>query len=102
MRIGLHVVAQPARGSGPVDVSWIDEILARVDGYAIDRLSTGDVIGNHLECFAALGYMAARTSRVEIGPFITTPATRDVGLLAAAALSLDAMTGGRAYFVLGR
>jgi len=100
-RIHVHVIAQPSRAGVP-GVTWMDEILDGIDGYPVDRLSTGDVVGNHLECFTALGYMAARTSRVHIGPFVTTAATRDVGLLAAAALSLDAVSRGRAYMILGR
>jgi len=102
VRVTVHVVARPARGEAVADIGWIDEILERVDRYAIDRLSIGDVQGNHLECFSALGYAAARTNRVGLGPLVTNAATRDVGVLAAAAASLDSMSRGRAFVVLGR
>lgn len=102
MRIHLHLVATPRLDGGRPTVRWIDEILARVDAYEIDRVSTGDVFGNHLECFMALGYMASRTRRVQVGPLITTAAHRHIGLLASAAASLDAISHGRAYLVIGR
>jgi len=102
VRVTVHVVARPTRGEAAADIGWIDAILARVDRYTIDRLSIGDVQGNHLECFSALGYAAARTNRVGLGPLVTNAATRDVGVLAAAAASLDAMSRGRAFLVLGR
>ncbi|HVW18116.1 MAG TPA: LLM class flavin-dependent oxidoreductase [Solirubrobacteraceae bacterium] len=102
VRVHVHLVAQPGLVDGAAGVGWIDEILARVDGYAIERISTGDVVGNHLELFSALGYMAARTSRVHVGPYVTNGATRDVGYLASLGLSLDAMTRGRAFLILGR
>jgi 5,10-methylenetetrahydromethanopterin reductase len=100
-RIHVHIVTAPRAGArGPF--RWLDEILERADEYAIDRLSTGDVLGNHLECFTALGYMAGRTSRAQLGPFITTAAHRDVAMIAASTASLDAVTDGRAFLVLGR
>src|SRR5262245_527546 len=100
MRIHVHVIARPR--SGPDAVGWFDEILAAIDGYPIDRLSTGDGQGNHLECLTALGYMAAKTARIHVGPLVTQTATRDPGEIAAALASLDAVSGGRVFLVLGR
>jgi 5,10-methylenetetrahydromethanopterin reductase len=102
MRVTVTLVARPAPDPARSPVAWIDEILARIDHYAIDRLSIGDVQGNHLECFSALGYAAARTRRVALGPLVTNAVTRDVGVLAAAAASLDALSAGRAFMVLSR
>jgi alkanesulfonate monooxygenase SsuD/methylene tetrahydromethanopterin reductase-like flavin-dependent oxidoreductase (luciferase family) len=54
------------------------------------------------ECFASLGYLAALTSRIEIGVSVTTPYVRPTALLASAAATLDQFAGGRFTLGLGR
>jgi 5,10-methylenetetrahydromethanopterin reductase len=103
MRVTLVLIVRPDRGAGGgTDLAWFDELLAHVDRYDIERIAVGDVQGNHLELFSALGYAAARTARVGLGPHVTNVVTRDVGVIAAAAASLDAVSRGRAFFVLSR
>src|SRR4051795_5292715 len=48
-----------------------------------------------------MGYLAARTSTVEIGSAILNVYTRTPGLLASTAAGLDSVTGGRAIIGLG-
>jgi 5,10-methylenetetrahydromethanopterin reductase len=103
MRVSVHIVPRPSwQGHGVPNIDWLDDILGRVDGYDIDRLTIGDAQGNHLECFSGLGYIAAKTQRVQIGPNVTNAVTRDVGVIAAAGASLDAMSRGRSFLSLSR
>ena len=101
---GLHLslLAAPTREGAGLSVRRIDALLEAVDELPVDRISVGDHQGHHVECYTALGYIAARTRRVGIGPTVTTAATRDPGLHAASLATLDALSGGRAFAVLGR
>src|SRR5680860_1620522 len=54
------------------------------------------------ECFASLGYLAAVTSRIDIGVSVTTPYVRPAALLASAAATLDQFSKGRFQLGLGR
>lgn len=101
---GLHLslLASPTREPDGLSVQRIDALLEAIDATPVDRISVGDHQGHHLECYSALGFIAARTRRVHIGPTVTTAATRDPGLHAASLASLDALSHGRAFAVLGR
>jgi 5,10-methylenetetrahydromethanopterin reductase len=100
MKIGVHLLAWPEQGRASAD--GFERRVRAADAYGFDRITTGDVQGNHLECFTALAYVAALTARVGVGPLTTHGVTRDAGVAAAAVASLDAISGGRAFFVLGR
>ncbi|MCC6313951.1 MAG: LLM class flavin-dependent oxidoreductase [Thermomicrobiales bacterium] len=54
------------------------------------------------ECFAALGYVAAATERIELGVGITTPYVRSPAVLASAAATLDRCANGRFTLGIGR
>ena len=111
MDIGLHIsnFSWPGGGQG------IAENLARVAGTAEDvgfgRISVMDhvwqigVIGPPeepmLEAYTALGYLAARTSRVELLAVVTAVSYRDPGLLAKAVTTLDVLSNGRAMLGIG-
>ena len=56
----------------------------------------------HEETFSVLGYLAAVTRNVELGLGVANPYTRDPGLLAMAAATLDRISGGRFLLGLGR
>lgn len=47
------------------------------------------------ECFSLLGYLAANTSRLELGTCVTNPRTRDATVIASAFATLQEMTSGR-------
>ena len=100
---GVHasMLARPAREESGLSFAGMDAILEAVDDYAIDRLSVGDHQGNHPESYAGLGYLAAKTSRVHIGPYVTNAVARDAGLIAASLATLDALSRGRIFWVLG-
>jgi 5,10-methylenetetrahydromethanopterin reductase len=54
------------------------------------------------ECFASLGYLAAKTERIALGVSVTTPYVRPAALLASAAATLDQFAQGRFRLGLGR
>ena len=54
------------------------------------------------EAFATLGFLAARTRRVQLGISVTVPYVRNVAMLAAAAATLDRFSQGRLILGLGR
>jgi alkanesulfonate monooxygenase len=111
MDIGLHVsnFSWPGGGSG------IAENLSRVAVAAEDagftRLSVMDHVWQiemvgppeepMLEAYTALGYLAARTSRVELLAWVTAVSYRDPGLLAKSVTTLDVLSNGRAMLGIG-
>lgn len=80
-------------------------LAAEADGFAItwvlDHVDGAMVRGDRplLECFTLLGALAAATSTIGLGSLVANVANRHPGILAAAASSVDRISGGR--FVLG-
>jgi 5,10-methylenetetrahydromethanopterin reductase len=56
----------------------------------------------HEETFSLLGYLAAVTQKLKLGVGVVNPYTRNPGLLAMAAATLDRISGGRFLLGLGR
>jgi alkanesulfonate monooxygenase SsuD/methylene tetrahydromethanopterin reductase-like flavin-dependent oxidoreductase (luciferase family) len=54
-----------------------------------------------LECFTLLGAMAASTTRIELGSLVVNIANRNPGVMAMAAASVQAISGGRLVLGLG-
>ena len=54
-----------------------------------------------LEAYTTLGYLAARTSRVELLAWVTAVSYRDPGLLAKIVTTLDVLSNGRAWLGIG-
>src|SRR5437764_2164740 len=54
-----------------------------------------------LEAYTTLGYLAAVTSRVELGTLVTGVTYRDPGMLAKIVTTLDVLSGGRAWLGIG-
>jgi alkanesulfonate monooxygenase SsuD/methylene tetrahydromethanopterin reductase-like flavin-dependent oxidoreductase (luciferase family) len=67
-----------------------------------DQLS-GETSGGrwNLECWTLLSAVAARTTRVMVGPFVLNIANRDPATMAIAAATLQRLSGGRLLFGLG-
>jgi alkanesulfonate monooxygenase SsuD/methylene tetrahydromethanopterin reductase-like flavin-dependent oxidoreductase (luciferase family)/predicted kinase len=53
------------------------------------------------EAYVTLGFLAARTQRMEIGTLVTPPTFRAPGVLAKMIATLDVVSGGRAFCGLG-
>ena len=54
-----------------------------------------------LEAYTTLGYLAARTSTVELVSWVTAVVYREPGMLAKLVTTLDVLSGGRAWLGIG-
>jgi len=63
--------------------------------------ATGDAAQPMLEAYTTLGFVAAHTSRLRIGPLVVGVTYRHPGLLAKTATTLDVLSGGRSFFGIG-
>ena len=54
-----------------------------------------------LEAYTTLGYLAARTSKVELVSWVTAVIYREPGMLAKLVSTLDVLSGGRAWLGIG-
>jgi alkanesulfonate monooxygenase len=54
-----------------------------------------------LEAYTTLGYLAARTTRIELLAWVTAVVYREPGLLAKCVTTLDVLSGGRAWLGIG-
>jgi F420-dependent oxidoreductase-like protein len=111
MKLGLHI-ANFTWPNGPrsiaQDLSRI-AVSAEEIGFAklsvMDHVWQIDIIGppehEMLEAYTTLGYLAARTSRIELLSWVTAVVYRDPGLLAKVVTTLDVLSGGRAWLGIG-
>jgi F420-dependent oxidoreductase-like protein len=90
----LGDVAEAADDVG-VDTLWVADHLLQADPFADPGHS------EHLEAFTTLGYLAARTSRVRLGAMVSAVTFRPPAVLLKAISTLDALSGGRAWFGVG-
>ena len=92
MKIGLHYPSS-------TDFSKIIEEVVAFEQCGIDVVWLGESYG--YDCVSALGALAARTSRIELGSAILPVQTRPPSLVAMTAAGLDALSEGRAILGLG-
>jgi alkanesulfonate monooxygenase len=111
MKIGLHIADFTWPGGPPT----LAKDLARVAGAAEDagfaRVSVMDHVWQigflgppeheMLEAYTTLGFLAAQTSRVELGAWVSAVVYREPGLLAKMVTTLDVLSGGRAWLGIG-
>jgi F420-dependent oxidoreductase-like protein len=109
--IGLHIAdftfpggpARLAEDLTRVAVAAEDAGFARVS--VMDHVWQIGVFGppehEMLEAYTTLGYLAARTSRVELLAWVTAVSYREPGLLAKLVSTLDVLSGGRAMLGIG-
>src|SRR4051812_7802556 len=111
MELGLHVSSFTWSG-GPKAIA---QDLTRVASYADDngftKLSVMDhvwqigVVGppeqEMLEAYTTLGYLAARTHRINLLAWVTAAVYRAPGLLAKQVTTLDVLSEGRAWLGIG-
>ncbi len=111
MDIGLHIAdftypAGPARLADDltrITVAAEDAGFARVS--VMDHVWQIGVLGppehEMLEAYTTLGYLAARTSRVELLAWVTAVSYREPGMLTKIVSTLDVLSGGRAMLGIG-
>ena len=97
IRIGLHLHPPPK-----LSLETFTDMVRRADGYGFTRIGTGDTQWHNMECFVALTLMALNSQRVEIGPRVTNPVTREPTVMASAIVSLELISKGRAVLAIGR
>ncbi|WP_308190328.1 TIGR03560 family F420-dependent LLM class oxidoreductase [Pseudonocardia sp. TRM90224] len=111
MDIGLHIAdfTFPNGRAGLADdltriVTEAEEVgIARVS--VMDHLWQIGVLGppehDMLEAYTTLGYLAARTSKVELLAWVTAVSYREPGMLAKLVSTLDVLSKGRAWLGIG-
>lgn len=97
IRLGLHLHPPPRQSLD----AFVDAVK-RADRYGFARLGTGDTQWHTMECFTALTLMALNSEKVEIGPRVTNPVTREPSVMASAIASLEIISQGRAVLGIGR
>jgi F420-dependent oxidoreductase-like protein len=109
--IGLHI-ADFTFPSGPAGLADdLTRIATTAEEAGFARVSVMDhvwqiaVLGppehEMLEAYTTLGYLAARTSRVELLAWVTAVSYREPGMLAKLVSTLDVLSGGRAMLGIG-
>jgi alkanesulfonate monooxygenase len=111
MKLGVHVsnFTWPA---GPESIAAdLSRVAAAAEDLGFDKLSVMDhvwQIGHigppeheMLEAYTTLGYLAARTTRINLLAWVTAVVYRDPGLLAKAVTTLDVLSSGRAWLGVG-
>jgi len=111
MKLGLHI-SSFTWGSGPAELRGkLGEIAKRAEDAGVDRISVMDHVwqieplgppeSEMLEAYTTLGWLAAKTERVQLLAMVTAVVYREPGLLAKAVTTLDVLSGGRAILGLG-
>jgi F420-dependent oxidoreductase-like protein len=111
VKIGVHIPDLTYPGGPTALGADLARIAEGADAAGIDRVSVmdhvwqipnvGPVDHDMLEAYTALGFLAARSSRIKLLTLVTGVTYRDPGLLAKAVTTLDVLSGGRAIFGIG-
>ena len=111
MKIGLHIADFTFPAGAPGLADDLTRIAAEAEEQGFARVSVMDhvwqiqVVGppenDMLEAYTTLGYLAARTSTVELLAWVTAVTYREPGLLAKLVTTLDVLSKGRAWLGIG-
>jgi F420-dependent oxidoreductase-like protein len=93
LRDDLTRIAEAAEANGFSRISVMDHV------WQIGGLGPAD--HEMLEAYTTLGYLAARTERVELIAWVTAVVYREPGMLAKLVSTLDVLSGGRAMLGIG-
>jgi F420-dependent oxidoreductase-like protein len=111
MKLGLHI-ANFTWPDGPLQLAEnLTRVVTAAEDNGFARVSVMDHVWQigafgppeepMLEAYTALGYLAARTSRVELVAWVTAVVYREPGLLAKLVSTLDVLSEGRAWLGIG-
>jgi len=111
LKIGLHIADFTWPGGPPELARSLTQIAVAAEDAGFARISVMDhlwqigVLGppehEMLEAYTTLGYLAARTSRVDLVVWVTAVVYREPGMLAKLVSTLDVLSGGRAWLGIG-
>jgi alkanesulfonate monooxygenase len=111
MELGLHV-PNFTWPNGPQSIAKdLTRVAVAAEEAGFGKLSVMDHVwqirgvgpaeNDMLEAYTTLGYLAARTSRIELLAWVTAVVYREPGLLAKAVTTLDVLSEGRAWLGIG-
>ena len=111
MKLGLHI-PQTGWEGGPARLgALLGEVVETAEVAGFDLISVADHVwlhpiiggplGNHVEAYTTLGFIAAHTKRVRLLALATAASYRPPGLLAKMVTTLDVLSGGRAMLGIG-
>ena len=111
MKIGLHI-ADFTYPSGPAGLADdLSRIAAAAEEEGFARVSVmdhvwqirpvGPIENDMLEAYTTLGYLAARTEKVDLLTWVTGVTYREPGMLAKLVTTLDVLSKGRAWLGIG-
>ncbi len=111
MKLGLHLSNFTYPAGAPALAADLTRIAAAAEDAGFDRLSVmdhvwqirpiGPIETDMLEAYTVLGYLAARTRKVELLAWVTAVVYREPGLLAKCMATLDVLSEGRAMLGIG-
>ncbi|MFE4964279.1 LLM class F420-dependent oxidoreductase [Streptomyces sp. NPDC056660] len=111
MRVGVHINRFNHPGGGPALGAELAAAGAAAEAAGVSWVSVmdhyfqmefnGGAEDPMLEAYTTLGYLAGRTSTVQLGALVTGVTYRHPGLLAKIATTLDVVSGGRATLGIG-
>ncbi|HEV7206896.1 MAG TPA: LLM class F420-dependent oxidoreductase [Jatrophihabitans sp.] len=111
MQLGVHVSDFTWPGGPQTLAADLTRIAVAAEDAGFAKLSVMDHVwqiahigppeNDMLEAYTALGYLAAKTSKIELLAWVTAVIYREPGLLAKAVTSLDVLSGGRAWLGIG-
>ncbi|WP_163550699.1 LLM class F420-dependent oxidoreductase [Candidatus Frankia nodulisporulans] len=111
MDIGLHIADFTWSGGPSTLAKDLTRVATAAEDAGFTKLSVMDHVwqitgvgppeNDMLEAYTTLGYLAARTSRIELLAWVTAVVYREPGLLAKMVTTLDVLSEGRAYLGIG-
>ena len=111
MKLGLHLSRwnwdnDPAKLAPKLkDIAALAEDVGFASLSVMDHFfqipSNGRPEDNMLEAYTTLGFIAGRTSRIQLGTVVTSPSYRHPGVLVKQVTTLDVLSEGRAFLGIG-
>lgn len=111
MKIGVHVSSFTWPGGPQRLAQDLTQVAQAAEDNGFDKLSVMDHLWQiahngpteheMLEAYTTLGYLAARTTRIQLLALVTAVIYREPGLLAKAVTTLDVLSEGRAWLGIG-
>jgi F420-dependent oxidoreductase-like protein len=111
VKLALHIPQTTWEGGTARLGPLLAEIVEAAEDAGFDTISVADhlwlhpiiggPLGNHVEAYTTLGFIAAHTKRVRLLALATAASYRPAGLLAKMVTTLDVLSGGRAMLGIG-
>jgi alkanesulfonate monooxygenase len=111
MQVGLHVSNFTWPGGPQTLAADLSRVATAAEDAGFAKLSVMDHMWQiehigppeheMLEAYTTLGYLAARTTKINLLAWVSAVVYREPGLLAKVSTTLDILSGGRAYLGIG-